>query len=88
MVPFSEVLEWLERHNWRFFRIDPPYRVFYKHGKATDLPILVEVHDRLVDGRDFDRYKAFVAAQEEKENDEDDSGKDDDAEGDGAPPSD
>lgn len=61
MVSFSEVLAFLESHDWVLYRIHPPYRVFYKHGSpATGLPILVEVVDGQVDEGVFEKVRGVV----------------------------
>ena len=58
-VPFSEVLELLESHGWELVRIWSPYRVFTKPG-ADELPILSEVHDRIVRRTDVERIKRHL----------------------------
>ena len=45
-VPFSEILGVLELHGWKLQRIATPYRSF---TKGRELPILIPVHDRMVD---------------------------------------
>ena len=62
MVPFAQVLEYLERHDWVLYRIHKPYRVFYKHGTpATGLPILVEVNaGGTVDEEHFEKIRRIV----------------------------
>jgi hypothetical protein len=55
-VPFSEVLELLKAHGWELTRIWSPYRVFTK-PRADELPILIEVHDRMVRRTDVERIK-------------------------------
>lgn len=75
MVTFSEVLEWLERHDWILFGIHPPYRIFYKHGhSSTGLPILVEVRNHEVNDEHFRRIRRIVEGQktiDENETNED-----------------
>ena len=59
LVPFSDVIELLESCGWQLSRIWNPYRVFTKPGSST-LPILVEVHDRMVKRGDVERIKKQI----------------------------
>jgi hypothetical protein len=58
-IPFSEVVDLLETNGWELTRIWNPYRVFTKPG-SDELPILIEVHDRMVRQSDVDRIKKHV----------------------------
>ncbi len=58
-VPFSEVVDLLETNGWELTRIWNPYRVFTKPG-SDELPILIEVHDRMVRHSDVERIKKHV----------------------------
>lgn len=58
-VPFSEVVDLLETHGWELTRIWRPYRVFTKPG-SDELPILIEVHDRMVRQSDVERIKDHI----------------------------
>ena len=55
-VPFSEVIDLLESYGWELTRIWNPYRVFTKPG-TDELPILIEVQDRMVRRSDVERIK-------------------------------
>lgn len=44
--PFSEILGVLELYGWKLQRIATPYRIF---TKGRELPIVIPVHDRMVD---------------------------------------
>lgn len=71
MLPFREVLAYLESHDWALYRIHPPYRVFYKHGSpSTGLPILVEVVDGQVDEDVFERVRNSVEGERGEDADE------------------
>ncbi len=68
MALFSEVLNYMESHDWILFRIEKPYRIFYKDGSpASGLPILVEVNDGHVDDDDFTRIRGIVMAEQERD---------------------
>ncbi len=56
LIPFASVVELLESYGWQLSRVWSPYRVFTKPG-STELPILVEVHNRMVKGSDVERIK-------------------------------
>ena len=58
-IPFSEVVDLLEANGWELTRIWNPYRVFTKPG-SDELPILIEVHDRMVRQSDVERIKKYV----------------------------
>lgn len=60
LASFSEVIELLESHGWELTRIWNPYRVFMKPG-SDELPILIEVQDRMVKGGDVERIKKQLA---------------------------
>ena len=71
MVPFVQVLQYLESHDWVLFRINPPYRVFYQHGDPrSGLPILVEVADGSVDDDVFERIRGIVEGENAGDDDE------------------
>jgi hypothetical protein len=59
MVPFADVLAYLEAHGWNLVRIWRPYRVFTKPGR---LPILVTVHEKMVQADDFEKIQRIVEA--------------------------
>lgn len=58
-IPFSEVVDLPEANGWELTRIWNPYRVFTKPG-SDELPILIEVHDRMVRQSDVERIKKYV----------------------------
>ena len=58
-IPFSAVVDLLETNGWELTRIWNPYRVFTKPG-SDELPILIEVHDRMVRHSDVERIKKHV----------------------------
>lgn len=58
-IPFSEVVDLPEANGWELTRIWNPYRVFTKPG-SDELPILIEVHDRMVRQSDVKRIKKYV----------------------------
>jgi len=59
-VPFEQVLTILEQHGWHLARISRPYRVFTKTGQ---LPILIQVHDKMVDTEYVERIKEIIARE-------------------------
>lgn len=66
-IPFAEVLDYLESHEWRLCRIHPPHRVFYQNGDLrSGLPILVAVEDRQVDKGHFEEIKRIVEEQQQQ----------------------
>lgn len=73
MIPFAEVLALLEQHQWELFRIHPPYRIFYLYGDPeTGLPILVEVHDGMVDDAHVERIRRILQSDGPEANEEGD----------------
>ena len=58
VVDFRQVLELFESHGWKLQRIDKPYRVFLR-GK-DELPWLIPVHDKKVDGEYVKKFKEFL----------------------------
>lgn len=68
MPSFAQVLDYLESHDWVLYRIDEPYRVFYHYGSpATGLPILVEVHNKMVDEDHFANLRQVVEGGERED---------------------
>jgi hypothetical protein len=59
MVPFADVLAYLEARGWSLVRLWKPYRVFTKPGH---LPILVTVHEKMVQADDFEKIQRIVEA--------------------------
>jgi hypothetical protein len=62
-VPFSNVLELLESHGWVLQRIWKPYFVFQK---GDELPILVQVDERMVSDGNFEKIKQILGEEGEE----------------------
>lgn len=63
-VPFEQVLHLLQEHGWELTGISKPYRVFKKPGHA--LPILIPVHDKMVDIEYVERIKKIIQGEYEE----------------------
>jgi len=61
-VPFTELLDLLEKHGWELHRIDPPYRVFVKAGR---LPIVFPVHNKKVHAKYVAKIDHILASEED-----------------------
>jgi hypothetical protein len=65
---FSTVLAFLEDQGWELMRVWEPYRIFERRGSGREdppLPILVEVHEGMVDDDVFERIQGVCSQQEE-----------------------
>lgn len=63
-VPFSEILGVLELHGWKLQRIAPPYRIF---TKGRELPILIPVHDKMVEAIYAEKIEKILKANLESD---------------------
>lgn len=61
LVPFEQVLAYLEEHGWELVKIWPPYRMFSKPGR---LPIMVPVEDKMVTVEYAEKVKQAVEKDE------------------------
>ena len=57
-VDFEEVLELFESYGWKLQKIYEPYRVFVR--EKEELPWLIPVHDKKVDGEYVKKFKEFL----------------------------
>ena len=63
-VPFSEILGVLELHGWKLQRIATPYRIF---TKGRELPILIPVHDKMVEAIYAEKIEKILKANLESD---------------------
>lgn len=69
-VRFSNVRAFLEEHGWELSGFRRTFRVFLRYGKsAPGSPIVVEVHNKMVDADHYREVRRIVHEIESKEDD-------------------